>query len=99
MALPEMPDRTITFLSFAAGTIFVTYIVLVIVTITFATVQTALALSVRETEGSISKLESTYYAEVARGNATSPAASGLTAPVVVEYAVAKKAQGLSFVGK
>jgi hypothetical protein len=99
MALPEMPDRTITFLSLSAGLIFVTYIVLVIVTITFATVQTSLALSVRETEGSISKLESTYYSEVAKESATSPAAAGLTVPVVVEYAIAKKPQGLSFAGK
>ncbi len=94
-----MPDRTITVLSFTAAAIFALYIVLVIVTITFATVQTSLASSVRSTEGSIAQLETTYYASITKDNASSPASAGLVAPVDVEYAVAKPAQGLSFVGR
>ncbi|MDB5195361.1 MAG: hypothetical protein JWO84_545 [Parcubacteria group bacterium] len=97
--MPEMPDRTIGFLSIAAGLIFSTYIVLVIVTIFFATVQTSLAAEVRTTEGSIATLETTYYASLARENASTPASAGLVAPSVVEYAIAKPAQGISFAGK
>jgi hypothetical protein len=94
-----MPDRTSTFLTYAAGIIFITYLVLVIVTVTYATMQTSLALQVRDTEGSISKLETAYYSEVARESATSPASVGLAAPVEVQYATAQKAQGISFAGK
>jgi hypothetical protein len=94
-----MPDRTITVLSLAAGLIFITYIVLVIVTITFATIQTSLAASVRDTEGALSALETTYYASLAREDASTPASAGLVAPTVVEYAIAKPAPGISFAGK
>jgi hypothetical protein len=99
LALPVMPDRTIAFLSIAAAAIFTLYIVLVIVTITFATVQTSLASRVRDTEGAIAQLETTYYASISKQNASSPASVGLVAPAVVQYAVAKPAQGISFAGK
>ncbi len=99
LAIPEMPDRTVTFLSIAAGIIFATYIVLVVVTVVFATMQTSLASSVRSTQGSISELETTYYASIAKENTNTPASAGLVAPAVVEYALSKPAQGISFVGK
>jgi len=99
LSLPVMPDRTITFLTIAAGALFALYVMLVITTIAFATTQTSLAVQVRETEGKISALETTYYASVARDNASTPASLGLVHPTEVEYAVAKPASGLSFVGK
>lgn len=94
-----MPDRTITFLTLAAGMIFALYIVLVITTIVFATAQTSLAVEVRDTEGTISSLETTYYAQVAKDDASSPASVGLVKPADVQYAIAKPASGLSFAGK
>lgn len=98
LALPDMPDRTVAFLSFSAAAIFALYLVLVIATIALATVQTSLAQQVRETEGRIAQLETTYYADIARQNASSPASVGLVAPADVEYATQKPARGLSFAG-
>ena len=93
-----MPDQTITVLSWAAGVLFFAYLVLVIVTVSLAAMQTSLAADVRSTEGGISELESTYYAALARENASTPASVGLVAPAQVEYATAKPAQALTFAG-
>lgn len=93
-----MPDQTIAVLIFLAGTLFAVYIALVIFTISLATVQTSLAAEVRTREGSIAELERSYYAAIAKQNGTSPASAGLVHPAVVEYAVAKPAQGLTFAG-
>lgn len=99
LVLPEMPDRTVMMLSFAAGIIFFMYIVMVIVTVTFATVQTGLAAAVRTTEGEIAQLETTYYAAIAQQNAATPASIGLVAPESVTYAIAKPTSGLSYAGQ
>jgi hypothetical protein len=93
-----LPDQTVTLLSFGAAIIFVVYIALVIFTITLATMQTSLAAQVRQTEGAISQLETTYYAAIAKQNENSPASIGLVRPSVVQYAVAKPAAGISFAG-
>ena len=97
--MPDMPDRTISVLSLAAGVIFSLYIVLVIVTVMFATMQTSLAASFRATQGAISELESSYYASLAKETANTPASIGLVTPAVVQYAISKPAQGISFAGK
>ncbi len=99
LVLPVMPDRTITFLTLAAGIMFALYIMLVIATVVFATDQTSLAVDVRDAEGRISTLETTYYAAIAKENASSPASVGLVAPTDVEYAVAKPTRDLSFAGE
>ncbi|MDB5189597.1 MAG: hypothetical protein JWL82_554 [Parcubacteria group bacterium] len=93
-----MPDRTITMLSFLAAGIFFVYLVLVIITVSYATMQTSLAAEARTTEGAIAQLETTYYSAISKGSASTPSSAGLVAPVVVEYAVAK-APGLSFAGR
>lgn len=98
LALPDMPDRTVAFLSLSAALIFALYLVLVIVTVTFAAMQTTLAVQVRDTEGNISDLETTYYADIAKQNEMTPSSIGLVAPADVEYAVEKPARGLSFAG-
>lgn len=94
-----MPDRTVTFLSVSAGALFTVYILFVVLTIVFATRQTDLSMQLRDTEGRISELEMSYYAQVAKDNASSPASIGLVQPTEVEYAVAKPASDLSFAGK
>ncbi len=99
LVLPSMPDQTISLLTLAAGLIFSAYIVLVIVTVTFATMQTSLASSVRSMQGSISELELTYYSSLSKETTNTPASVGLVPPVVVEYALSKPAQGISFAGK
>lgn len=99
MAIPHMPDRTITVLALTAGALFTVYLVLVIVTVSLATVQTALAADVRVTEGAIASQEATYFDAIAKQNTGTPASAGLVAPVAVEYASAKTAPGISFVGR
>ncbi|MGE5540980.1 MAG: hypothetical protein ACM3TU_01705 [Bacillota bacterium] len=98
LVIPSMPDQTIATLMYLAGAIFAIYIVLVIVTISLATMQTSLAAQVRSREGAIAQLERDYYAAIAKQNETSPASVGLVHPAVVQYAVAKPAQGLTFAG-
>ena len=94
LALPTMPDRSITMLLYLFGFLTVTYVTLVIVTVCYATWQTSLAAMVRDTEGSITAIETTYYATIARQHAASPESIGLVAPAHVEYATAPVA-GLS----
>lgn len=91
-----MPDRTVHFLLLTAGALFTLYVGVVIFTITLATMQTSLAAQVRETEGSIALLETTYYAAVARESLSSPVSAGLVAPTSVVYAAEKTGEGISF---
>lgn len=90
-----MPDRTISFLSFVAGGCLCAYIALVVVTVTFATVQTQLALDVRNTESSIGMLETKYYAQVSELAATDPSVMNLSEPDSVIYATRADAPNLS----
>jgi hypothetical protein len=98
LAIPAMPDQTVRFLTLSAGLIFAFYIMLVITTVAFATMQTSLAVQVRETEGHIAALESTYYAAIAVQNATTPGSAGMVAPAAVTYAVEKPANSISLAG-
>ena len=97
--IPAMPDRTVSFLMLTAGAIFALYVVLVIVTITFAAAQTSLAAEVRTTEGTIAGLESSYYERLAAQSAESPSSIGLVKPAEVQYAVAQPAASLTFARK
>lgn len=90
-----MPDRTISVLSIAAGVCACAYVALVIVTVTFAAVQTELALSVRDTESAIGALEAHYYDQVGELAATDPHTMNLAKPVQVSYAVLAAAPSLS----
>jgi hypothetical protein len=90
-----MPDRTISFLSLVAGGCVTVYIALVIVTVTFAAVQTDLALSVRDTETEISMIETRYYQQVGELAAVDPATLNLGKPSVVTYATLAQAPSLS----
>lgn len=91
-----MPDRTISFLSFVAGGCLCAYIALVVVTVTFAAVETKLALDVRDTESRIGMLETKYYAQVSELAATDPATMHLSAPGSVTYATRAPLPSLSF---
>jgi hypothetical protein len=91
-----MPDRTVSFLIFTACGIFAIYLVMVVVTVSYAAMQTTLAADVRATEGEIATLEATYYDSIAYQNAGSPAEAGLVRPVAVLYATEQPTTGLSF---
>lgn len=97
LALPEMPDRTILVLTWTASTLFALYLMFVIITVVFATMQTTLAVKVQETQSSISSLESTYYADLARENSMTPAQIGLVQPSEVKYAT-ERPTAVSFAG-
>lgn len=90
-----MPDRTISFLSVVAAALTSLYVVLVVVTVTYATMQTELALSVRDTESDIGMVESHYYQQVSVLAATNPVDMNLGKPLSVTYATLAKAPSLS----
>ncbi|MEK7101168.1 MAG: hypothetical protein AAB921_03665 [Patescibacteria group bacterium] len=90
-----MPDKTISFLSAIVGGCVVTYIALVIVTVTFAAVQTDLALSVRDTETEIGMIETSYYEQVGALAAVDPSTMNLHKPHAVTYATLAQAPSLS----
>ncbi len=90
-----MPDRTISFLSAVAAALTGLYVVLVVVTVTYATIQTDLALTVRDTESEIGMVESRYYEQVSALAATNPVDMNLSKPVSVTYATLAKAPSLS----
>lgn len=91
----SMPDRTISLLSLLAGVAGCAYVALVVVTITFATLQTELALSVRNTESEISMLEARYYDQVDMISSTDPHSMNLGKPARVTYAPLLEAPNLS----
>lgn len=90
-----MPDRTVSFLSVVAGGCVCAYIALVVVTVTFAAMQTQLALDVRDTESAIGQLETKYYSQVRALAATDPHTMQLSVPSSVTYAVRAEAPSLS----
>lgn len=71
------------------------YIGLVIVTVTFAAIQTDLALAVRDTETEIGMIETQYYVQVGALAAVDPASLDLRKPSVVTYATLAQAPSLS----
>ncbi len=90
-----MPDRALTILGASVAVLVSTYVALVVVTITFATMQTDLALTVRNTESTIGALEATYYQKVGVLSATDPSSMNLHKPVAVRYATKVTAPSLS----
>lgn len=90
-----MPDRTISVLSVLAATGMCAYVALIVITVTFATMQTELALSVRTTESNISMLETHYYNQVGTISNTDPRSMNLGKPARVTYAPLAEAPSLS----
>lgn len=80
-----MPNRLITYLGFSCGTLFAAYAALLIATIFFATWQTGLAASMRESEARVMALETEYYEAIAQLNATDVSAIGFYTPSKTEY--------------
>lgn len=82
-----MPNRLTSVLSYTAGALLATYLVLVVATVSFAAWQTELAHSVRETEMAIGDLETQYYQAIGRINDLDPASAGFVMPSAIGYVV------------
>jgi len=97
-ALPAIavPDRLVPMLVSGVAALAGIYVVLMVTTIFFATLQTKLASSIGDTRASIERLESQYYATIARIDATDPASIGLVAPRQITYVTEARDTNLTF---
>ncbi len=95
-----MPDRIIPALGFSCGALATTYLVLMVMTIFFATWQTEAMNSVRLSEGQIGNLETSYYAAMDHASALSPATLGFVTPTRIAFvpSASNASAGLSFAG-
>ena len=93
------PDSTASLLSYVAMALFSIYVCCVVLTVYYATLQTELVATIRDTEGGITELERTYYDGVQLLSSTNPLQQGYVRPTEVTYAQAKPSVGLSFAGR
>jgi len=94
-----MSDKLIPVLGAATISLIGVYVTLVVATIYFATWQTQGLAQIRDIEGTISSLESEYYAAIAQINRTDPSTYGLAAPVAVRYVTAVNGTNVTFAGR
>lgn len=90
-----MYSRTISLMSYVAGTLVVAYLALVVVTVTLAAVQTNLSMEVHETEQDIARFESRYYDMIAVIDRTDPSSKGLVKPARITYAAETEAPAVT----
>ena len=93
------PDSTVSLLSYIAMVLFGVYVCCVVLTVYYATLQTELVATIRDTEGGITQLERTYYDGVQLVSSTNPLQEGYVRPTEVQYAQAKPPAGLTFAGR
>ena len=95
-----MSDRLIPTLSISCGALTTTYVVLMVMTIFFASWQTESVSAVRNAESQIGTLEGNYYTAMNEASALSPATLGFVTPVKVEYVstAVDASAGLTFAG-
>jgi hypothetical protein len=94
-----MPDRLIPILSLAVGALVTAYVSLVVVTIFYATWQTQLVSSTRQSQAAIADQETQYYDSIARIDQTDPLAAGYVKPKQISYVTAAAVPGLTFAGR
>ncbi len=94
-----MPDRLVPVLALACGALATVYVALMVTTILFATLQTQLASSIRDTQATIATLETKYYQSISELDSTDPYAVGYVRPAQVVYVSARALPNLSFVGR
>ena len=80
-----MTDRLIPVLSISCGAFATLYVVLMVSTIFFASLQTEEMSYVRGSESKIGTLEANYYTAINKASNLSPATLGFVAPVEVKY--------------
>lgn len=88
----------LTMLRFVFGTSVAVYVVLVVVTIHFASIQSDLLSSIASTESRIGALESKYYAKIDQVSAMNPGELGFVTPTQKLYARAEAAPTLTRAG-
>lgn len=91
-----LPDRIVPLLGTLCAMLAGLYLILMVTTIFFATLQTKLAANIQDTRVSIERLESQYYAAIARIDATDPGSIGLVAPDRITYVTAARDTNLTF---
>lgn len=81
-----MSSRTLIFsLSCTAGILVALYVVVVAMTMYFASVRTELSAASRELESEIAVLETKYYDAISRISSTDTLSEGYVTPIAVEY--------------
>jgi hypothetical protein len=95
-----MSDRIIPVLSISCGALTTIYMSLMVMTICFASYQTAGTSSLRTTEGQIGNLEANYYTALTKISTMNPTTLGFVEPSQVEYVAASQnnSVGLTFAG-
>jgi hypothetical protein len=95
-----MSDRIIPALSISCGALTLMYMVLMVMTISFATWQTESVNSVRSAESAIGTLEANYYTAMNHASSLNPATLGYVAPTQVEYVAeaTSNSSNLTFAG-
>lgn len=96
MTTTATASRSVFILSAACGLLLATYVVLMVSTIVFASLQTQLARSIQDTQMEITKLESKYYDAIGSLDSVDPHALGFVTPQTVRYVSATPVSGLSF---
>ncbi len=84
IALPA-PRKMIPLLALSCAVVFVVYLALVAATVYFASAQTNLALSIRDSESRIGNLETTYYEAIGKISSADVSALGYEAPSKAQY--------------
>jgi hypothetical protein len=95
-AARALPRRLNVYLGLVAGALVAAYVVIMVITILLAALETQLSQNIQTKQMAIQKLESSYFASINELDSTDPAALGYVTPKHVAYVAATEAQGLSF---
>lgn len=99
MTLAIHPDRIVPTLGILCGFLTISYIALIVTTIFFASVQSQSVDALRNTEGMIGNLESSYYSTINKDTSIDPSSLGFVSPTDVQYVAAvSNASNLTYAG-
>ena len=90
------PASTVSLLSYVAISLFLVYVVCVVLTVYYATLQTEMVATIQNGESGITDLERSYYDGVSAVSSSNPLVQGYVRPSDVHYEQARKAPGLTF---
>jgi len=96
VAARALPRRLNVYLALIAGALIAAYVVVMVITILLAALETQLSQNIETKQMAIQKLESSYFASINQLDAADPAALGYVTPKHVAYVEAADAPGLSF---
>ncbi len=96
LAARLLPRRVNMYLGLIAGALVAAYVVIMVITILLAALETQLSQNIETKQMAIQKLESTYFTSIDQLDATDPASLGYVTPKHVAYVAAADDSGLSF---